>query len=168
MRCLPFSLSLLAPIAVLTSVSGAPNDVSQLRMLETAVAKAFGNKDVDALMELYAPGDSLFVFDVVGPPGTYLTWDAYRDALKHFFATVSGALHFTISDLDAKASGDVGYSRSLQHVSGLHAKDGQALDYTVRVTDVYRKISGKWLIVQEHVSLPLDRGTFTPMLHSSL
>ena len=27
---------------------------------------------------------------------------------------------------------------------------------TVRVTDVYRKIDGKWLIVQEHVSVPID------------
>jgi hypothetical protein len=36
------------------------------------------------------------------------------------------------------------------------------------VTDVYRKIGGKWLIVQEHVSLPIDRDTFTPMLHLSL
>jgi len=27
---------------------------------------------------------------------------------------------------------------------------------TVRVTDVYRKIDGKWLIVHEHVSVPVD------------
>ena len=38
----------------------------------------------------------------------------------------------------------------------------------MRVTDVYRKVGGKWLIVQEHLSLPLDRDTFTPMLHLSL
>jgi ketosteroid isomerase-like protein len=30
---------------------------------------------------------------------------------------------------------------------------------TVRVTDVYRKIAGKWLIVQEHVSVPVDLAT---------
>jgi hypothetical protein len=27
------------------------------------------------------------------------------------------------------------------------------------VTDVYRKIKGKWLIVQEHVSFPVDLAT---------
>jgi ketosteroid isomerase-like protein len=27
---------------------------------------------------------------------------------------------------------------------------------TVRVTDVYRKIGGRWLVVQEHVSVPID------------
>jgi hypothetical protein len=30
---------------------------------------------------------------------------------------------------------------------------------TVRVTDGYRKINGKWLITQEHVSVPVDLET---------
>ena len=142
----------------------ADDDVSQLRALETAVATAFGNKDADAAMAAYAPGDSLFVFDVVGPPGIYFNRDAYREALKRFFASFSGPLRFTISDLHVETSGNVAYGRSIQHVSGVRAKDGHALDYTVRVTNVYRKIDGKWLIVQEHVSLPIARTTFTPIL----
>lgn len=140
------------------------DDVSKLRTLETAVAAAFGNKDADALMAVYAPGDSLFVFDVVGPPGIYHNKDAYREALRRFFASFSGPLRFTISDLHVETSGDVAYGRSLQHVCGVRARDGHALDYTVRVTNVYRKIGGKWLIVQEHVSLPLARSSFTPIL----
>jgi len=143
------------------------HDLSQLRALETAVEKAFNNKDLDALMGAYASGDSLFIFDVVGPPAVYFRWDAYRDAFAHFFASFSGSLRFILSDLDVTASGDVGYGRSLQHVTGVRAKDGRQLDYTVRVTNVYRKIDGKWLIVQEHVSLPLDRNTFTPLLDYS-
>ncbi|MBV8722448.1 MAG: nuclear transport factor 2 family protein, partial [Candidatus Eremiobacteraeota bacterium] len=42
----------------------------------------------------------------------------------------------------------------------IHAKSGKTFDYTVRVTDVYRKIGGSWRIVQEHLSLPIDRTTF--------
>jgi hypothetical protein len=30
---------------------------------------------------------------------------------------------------------------------------------SVRVTDVLRKVNGKWLIVQEHVSVPVDLAT---------
>jgi hypothetical protein len=41
-------------------------------------------------------------------------------------------------------------------------------DYTVRVTNVYRKVNGRWLIVREHVSLPIDRTTFQPLLKSAL
>ena len=38
-------------------------------------------------------------------------------------------------------------------------RDGKTLDLTVRVTDVYRKIGGKWLIVHERVSVPVDLTT---------
>jgi ketosteroid isomerase-like protein len=49
--------------------------------------------------------------------------------------------------------GSLGYGHSIQRVSGA-MRDGKTLDLTVRVTDVYRKIGGKWLIVHEHVSVP--------------
>jgi len=35
-----------------------------------------------------------------------------------------------------------------------------------RVTDVYRKIKGNWLIVREHVSVPVDLNTGKPDLSS--
>ena len=40
------------------------------------------------------------------------------------------------------------------------------MDLVVRVSDVYRKQAGKWLIVQEHVSVPLDAKTMQPDLMS--
>ncbi|HEY3998522.1 MAG TPA: hypothetical protein VGO93_06635, partial [Candidatus Xenobia bacterium] len=44
------------------------NDVVGSR---AAVSAAVNHKDLDAMMALYAPGQSLFVFDVVGPPSTH-------------------------------------------------------------------------------------------------
>jgi ketosteroid isomerase-like protein len=143
------------------------DDLAQLRMLETSFATAMSSKDVDAVMAVYAPEDSLFVFDVVGPPDVHCGWNEYRDAFKHMFAAIDGPLHLAMSDLTIEVSGDVAYSRSLQRVSGVHANDGKRFDYTVRVTDVYRKAGGKWLIVQEHLSLPLDRDTFAPIFRAS-
>ena len=47
--------------------------------------------------------------------------------------------------------GSLAYSRCIQ--SGYFTtKEGSRLDMAVRVTDVLRKVKGKWLIVQEHVS----------------
>jgi ketosteroid isomerase-like protein len=37
---------------------------------------------------------------------------------------------------------------------------------TVRVTDVYRRINGKWLVVHEHVSVPVDLNTMQPDVSS--
>jgi ketosteroid isomerase-like protein len=137
-------------------------------MLESRFATAMNNKNLDAVMAAYAPEKSLFVFDVVGPPSVHFGWDQYREAFKQMFAAISGPLRLTMTDLDIVIGGDLGYSRSLQRVSVIRAKDRKPFDYTVRVTDVYRKIGGKWLIVQEHLSLPIDRSTFTPMLNLSL
>jgi len=163
------SLGLLALLGAPTSAPAATNDdLSQLRLLESKFTTAMNNKDLDAVMALYAPGEALFVFDVVGPPSVHSGWSQYRDAFKHMFAAIDGPLRLSMSDLNVEVSGDVGYSRSLQRVSGARAKGDKPFDYTVRVTDVYRKIRGKWLIVQEHLSLPIDRNTFTPLLHSSM
>jgi ketosteroid isomerase-like protein len=45
----------------------------------------------------------------------------------------------------------------------LHAawndKDGKKVEIAVRVTDGFQKIDGKWLIVHEHVSVPIDLNT---------
>jgi ketosteroid isomerase-like protein len=54
--------------------------------------------------------------------------------------------------------GNLAYSDSFQHHLA-KTKAGGSHDLTVRVTDVYRKSGGKWLIVQEHVSVPMDLQT---------
>jgi len=162
-------LGLLPLFAMSANAPATPDgDVAQLRQLERTFATAMNDKDADAVMAVYANEKSFFVFDVVGPPGVHVGWDEYYQAFKRMFGSIDGPLRFSVSDLDVQVSGDVGYGRSLQHLSGIHIKGKKPFDYTVRVTDVYRKGGGKWLIVQEHISLPVDRETFMPILHSSL
>ena len=43
---------------------------------------------------------------------------------------------------------------------------GNKLDLTVRVTDVYKRARGRWLIIHEHVSVPVDLDTDKPDLAS--
>jgi ketosteroid isomerase-like protein len=76
-----------------------------------------------------------------------------------------GAPKFEIADLDVFTAGALGYGHSIQHVAGTGAK-GQPIDITVRVTDVYRKTNGKWLIEHEHVSVPVDLDSGKPDLSS--
>ena len=63
------------------------------------------------------------------------------------------------------AADPLSYSHSIQRVSGTETK-GWPIDLTVRLTDVYRKINGNWLIVHEHVSVPVDLNTNKPDLAS--
>ena len=120
--------------------------------------------DLNAIMKAYVPNQSLVVFDVV-PPRQYLGADAYRKDWKDFLASFKGRPKFDITDLAIAVEGNLGFSHSIQRVRGTDTK-GQPIDITVRVTDGYRKIGGDWLIVLEHVSVPVDLATGKPDLSS--
>jgi uncharacterized protein (TIGR02246 family) len=129
-------------------------DGQEIRGLEAKFAMAFAAKDVDAIMKFYVPGDELFVFDV-GLPRQHVGWEDYRKDWKDFIALFPGPIKFDMQDLHIVSDGKIAYSHCIQHVAGT-ASDGTSMDMRVRVTDVYRKVDGKWLIVQEHVSVPID------------
>ena len=132
----------------------AGDDKAAIEALEQQYVKAFNAKDVNAIMAIYAPGDQLFVFDAV-PPRQYAGWEAYKKDWEGLFAAYPGPLSDAMSDLNITVVGPVAYTR---HVEGGYftGKDGTKVNVMVRVTDVFRKINGKWLIVQEHVSFPVD------------
>ena len=135
----------------------ASDDKSSIEALETQFRDAFITKDVNAVMELYAPGTHLFVFDV-SPPRQHVGWQDYKKDWQELLAAFPGPITFSISDLDITVVGSVAYSHSIQ-TGQLTGKDGSKVDLVARVTDVYRKLKGKWLIVQEHVSVPVDLAT---------
>jgi uncharacterized protein (TIGR02246 family) len=158
-----------AAVATATYMAAMPaqassSDEDAIRALESRFAAAFNAKDVDAIMKEYVPDESLVVFDVV-PPRQYVGAAAYRKDWQDFFATLHGPVKFDITDLQVTADEVLGFSHSIQHVSGTDSK-GQPIDLTVRVTDAYRKVNGNWLIVHEHVSVPVDLDTGKPDLAS--
>lgn len=53
------------------------------------------------------------------------------------------------------AGDDTAFCHCLNHVSG-KMTGGKVFDNWMRVTVGYRKIDGKWLVVHEHVSAPID------------
>ncbi|WP_157770709.1 YybH family protein [Pyrinomonas methylaliphatogenes] len=75
-----------------------------------------------------------------------------------FLGMFDGPITFEISDLKVTTGEDVAFSHSIQHFAG-KLKNGSPLDVTVRVTDGYRRVGGKWLIAHEHVSVPVDLET---------
>jgi uncharacterized protein (TIGR02246 family) len=151
--CVMAGAALLQPSAGFAQAS----DEAQIRALEDRFAAAFRAKDLDAIMKVYVPDQTLFVFDVV-PPRQYVGAAAYRKDWENLLADVDGPITFDISDLAIVTDGKLAYSHSIQHVQGKNKK-GEAFDFTVRVTDAYRKIGGHWLVTMEHVSVPVDIDT---------
>ena len=132
----------------------AASDKAAIEALEQRYVKAFNAKDVNAIMENYAPGDQLFVFDAV-PPRQYPSWEAYKKDWEGLFAAYPGPLSDAISDLNVNVIGTVAYAHHIE-AGFFTRKDGTRVDVVARVSDVFRRIGDKWLIVHEHVSFPVD------------
>jgi ketosteroid isomerase-like protein len=145
------------PINACAQAKMSTNSRAEIVALEQRYNAAFNAKDVDAIMACYAPGKELFVFDVV-PPREYAGWDAYKRDWEGLLSAYSGPLSNTISEQSITVADSVAYGHNIQ-TGYFTRKDGSRLNVAVRVTDVYRKIKGKWLIVQEHVSVPVDLDT---------
>jgi ketosteroid isomerase-like protein len=143
----------------------ATDDEAAIRVLEQSFADAVIAKDVDKTMAIYERGQKLVFFDVV-PRREHAGWDAYKRDWQGFLSTFDGPVAFEISDLQITVVGDLAYGYNFSHVSG-QKKDGSQVDHTVRVTDVYRKTGGNWLIVHEHVSVPVDMKTGKAALQSN-
>jgi ketosteroid isomerase-like protein len=117
-----------------TKASPATADKAAIEALEERYIKAFNAKDVNAIMENYAPGDQLFVFDAV-PPREYAGWDAYKKDWESLFAAFPGPVSNAMSDRNVTVVGTVAYAH---HIESGHftRKDGCRLEVAARATDV--------------------------------
>ena len=144
----------LAAGAIAAQSAGAKQAIAAL---ENRIAKAVEAKDANAILANYMPGNSLLVFDLI-PPREYRGWDAYLKDWQGVLAGCADKPKMEITDLATESAGSLAYSHSLQHFTCTDPK-GNKVDITMRTTDVYRKTGGKWLIVHEHNSVPVDMAT---------
>ena len=154
------NLAAVTPCIAAQEKTSATNDRAALERLERTYNEGFNAKDVDKIMSCYAPGNRLFVFDVV-PPREYTSWDAYKKDWQELFAAFPGPLTNALSDQTFTVVGTVAYGHSLQ-TTEFTRQDGTKLKVVARTTDIYRKTGGKWLIVEEHNSVPVDLESLKP------
>jgi ketosteroid isomerase-like protein len=155
---------LVSATTMAASPPAADSDKAAIQALEDTYNEGFNSKDVDKIMSVYVPGKQLFVFDVV-PPREYRGWDAYKKDFEGLFSAFPGPIKNTISEQTIHVVGSLAYGHNIQ--SGEFTdKDGKTVKIVARTTDIYRKINGKWLIVEEHDSIPVDLDTMKPDLAS--
>jgi uncharacterized protein (TIGR02246 family) len=155
------SVAMLASAsAVAADKPTADADKAAIQALEDTYNEGFNSKDVDKIMSVYAPGKQLFVFDVE-PPREYTSWEAYKKDWVALFASMPGPLTNTISEQTVHVVGSIAYGHNVE-TAEFTGKDGAKVKLVVRTTDIYRKINGKWLIVEEHNSVPVDLDNMKP------
>jgi ketosteroid isomerase-like protein len=124
---------------------------AQVRGVIEDWTKAIRARDVDAVMS-HIDRD-IVQFDLA-PPLQHVGANAYRTGLQQWFATFSGPVGYEIRDLRITTSGEVGFSRSLNRITGKRT-NGEETDVWVRATVCYRMTKGAWMVVHEHASVPL-------------
>ena len=157
--------AILASASVVAADSpGANPDKAAIQSLENAYNEGFNSRDIDKIMSVYAPGKQLFVFDVV-PPREYSSWETFKKDWEELFAAFPGPVKNTISEQTIHVVGSLAYGHNIQ-TGELTRKDGTKMTIVARTTDVYRKMNGKWFIVEEHNSVPVDLEAMKPDLLS--
>lgn len=129
----------------------SPDEQAILKLLERYEVDLKA-KNVSGIMRLYAP--DVLAFDAY-IPRQYKGAAAYRKAYEGFFAAYPGPISSSFQDFTLKTAGTIAYMHLIETWTVTDAK-GKKTTVTFRVTDVWRKIGGKWLIVHEHISYPVD------------
>ena len=127
-------------------------DEADIRQRIDKLVQAIRAMDLDGVKPIFAP--DIVSFDIVPPlqhVGAEAKWKNWADV----FTVYQRPLGYEIHDLMITLGEDVAFGHSLNRISGT-LKNGNSSDYWVRWTACFRKIDGSWLIVHDHVSVPLD------------
>ena len=161
-RCLTAFLALgLTNVASFPAMAQTPAAAQITRVL-AQWQKAFEAKDLNGVMAVYAPGETLTAYDVVAPL-QYKGADAYRKDYADFFDQFDGPLHVELRDTHVETSGNIGFAYGLERISG-KLKSGQPVDMWLRYTSGFKRIGGQWRDVHDHISVPADMNTGKALL----
>jgi uncharacterized protein (TIGR02246 family) len=106
--------------------------------------------------------DDVVQFNVV-PPLQLRGRDAVVAQTHAWFGAYPDGIGYEVHDVRTAADGDVGFVSFLYRVSGV-MKNGTEVDMWVRASLGLRRVGGRWLIVQDHESVPFDPSTGQALL----
>jgi uncharacterized protein (TIGR02246 family) len=150
----------LSPQKTMTVEEDKTKNEAAVRELIDDFVKAIRAKDIDRVMSVFAP--EVVSFDL-GPPLQHGGGDTFLKRWQDLFESYQNPIDYEVRNLSITAGDNVAFSHSLNRVSGT-MKNGKKRDRWLRWTACYRKTNGKWLIVHEHVSVPVDLGDGKAML----
>jgi uncharacterized protein (TIGR02246 family) len=145
-------------VSVFTAAcSGAADDLAQVQALQQSWLTALNARDINGMMAVYVPDNSLLVFDAI-PPRQYVGAAAFRQDNVNFLAAFPGPVKAQFIDFTFETEDNLAYGHGILDAF-LTTSAGKQVELTPRQTDVYRKINGQWLIIHEHLSWPVDPST---------
>jgi ketosteroid isomerase-like protein len=154
------AISISAGAAKPSGTFNRPEDVKAVTDLEMQAA---GESDVDKVMQNYAP-DAVMADYIT--PGWYEGKDQIRSAIAPQFAAIKG-FKYTMDEINVATNGTFACAATVVRFDGT-TKDDKAFAVAVRQLDAWKKIDGKWHLIQQHVSVPADPKTGVPIMNGPL
>ena len=136
--------------------AGESKDEQAIAALQMRLAASVSAGDLDGIMKEYVRGNELFVFDS-DLPRQHTGWVSFKQDWGNF-VNAAKDVKDEVRDLGITVVGDAAFSHHLSHLVWIGKKDGVRHEQLMSMTDGYRKIDGKWLIVLEHFSVPVVDG----------
>ena len=135
-------------------------DEAAVHAVLESIARAVRSKNVEAMLAQCAT--DLVTFDMV-PPIKHEGTDALRGLWEKSLEGFEAPLDYDFQRLHIEVGGDVAFARALNRFGGTRT-DGTQIVNWLRSTFVLRKIDGRWKVVHEHVSVPIDMTTGKALL----
>lgn len=146
-------LALALMLAIAPTARAQSSSTAEVRRQLAEYFSGWGSMDVDRVGALYAKDADILFFD--GSPLKYTGWAEYAKGAKSTFAGLKSLTIGPSSDMRTRRDGNVAWSTGTMKLT-LIPKKGDATQLDVRSTIVWERRKGKWLIVHEHLSAPLQ------------
>ena len=122
------------------------------KALMQTIWNGWSTLDPTNVAKYYATGPHTF-FDIA--PVKYANWDEYEKGVKGVLAGYKSAKFTVNDDADVHPHGDMVWATATLKEE-MTTKAGKVEMGVFRWTVIWENIDGKWLIVHEHVSAPLQ------------
>lgn len=130
-------------------------DEKAIRAALQSVTHAFAARDAAGTLAHFA--EDVVIFDVP-PPLASRGLAGSRKATQDFMDATEGPLICDYSDIHINVYGNGAAGYMFLRFAG-QLKGGGSVDWLLRITQLYEKRDGKWWVVHEHASLPVDAAT---------
>jgi ketosteroid isomerase-like protein len=143
-----FALAILA-----STVTSADREEAALRTLVPEIVAAWGPMDISKVAPYYAADADLAYFDIV--PLKYRNWKEYSEGAQKYLFEPNRSISAKLNDdLAVHRRGSLAWATFTLAID-LVSKEGASSHLNARWTMVLEKRAKGWIVVHEHVSVPL-------------
>ena len=150
MRIAVVSVVILSTVLVIRAKTEAKGYDFKART--EALYDAWGSLDPNKAARFYAKDADLVFFDIA--PMKYSSWAEYAAGVPQQFAPFASGKFKLNDDFKAHQIGNSAWATATWH-GDLIKKDGSKVSLDGRYSCVWEKRRNEWLLVQEHMSVPL-------------